>query len=130
MSTVRNGVYKCSVCGGVITALDSGSVPVCCGKTMTLLEANTHEGSGEKHVPVIKQVEGGYEVSVGSVLHPMEEAHYISFIQLIIGDMVHTAYLPLHKDPVVLFPVKHAPAGTPVMAREYCNLHGLWASNL
>jgi len=120
----RYSVFKCETCGNIIESLfDGGGGPIaCCGKPATLMEANTVDAAKEKHVPVIEKIPGGYKVSVGSVPHPMEEKHYIMWIQLIAGDMSLTKFLKPGEQPVAEFKTDAAS----VTAREYCNLHGLW----
>ncbi len=76
--TVRGEVYKCEVCGNIVTVLHAGKGQlVCCGRPMTLMAENTVDASREKHVPVVEKIPGGVKVTVGSVPHPMEEKHYI-----------------------------------------------------
>lgn len=127
MKTKRNQIYQCKSCGTMVHILHEGSVPVCCGHTMEHLEPNTKEASTEKHIPVIEKVDGGYKVTVGSVEHPMEEAHYIEWIQLLVGESVHTVFLHPGQHPSATFEIN---TKEPVTSLEYCNLHGLWKSNL
>jgi superoxide reductase len=116
-------VYKCDLCGNIIEILHGGDGQlVCCGQPMTLLKGNTTDAAREKHVPVIEKAEGGYLVKVGSVAHPMEESHYIEFIELIAGDKVYRQCLKPGAKPEAFFAVD----SEQVSAREYCNLHGLW----
>lgn len=116
-------VYKCELCGNMVEVLHAGAGElVCCGQPMTLLKENTTDAAKEKHVPVIEKVDGGYLVKVGSVAHPMEESHYIEFIELIAGDMIYRQNLKPGGKPEAFFAV----AASNVSAREYCNLHGLW----
>jgi superoxide reductase len=95
---------------------------VCCGQAMTCLTENTVDAALEKHVPVIEKIEGGVKVKVGSVAHPMEEKHYIEWIQLIADGRSYRKFLKPGEVPEADFAVQ---AGK-VAAREYCNLHGLW----
>jgi superoxide reductase len=121
--TKKNQVYKCEKCGNIVEVLHGNGAPlVCCGQDMTLLEENTVDAAKEKHVPVIEKVENGYKVSVGSVAHPMEEKHYIEFIELIADGKVYRQDLAPGETPVAFFCVD----AQTVSAREYCNLHGLW----
>ncbi len=121
--TKKNQVYKCEKCGNIVEVLHGKGAPlVCCGQNMTLLEENTVDAAKEKHVPVIEKVENGYKVSVGSVAHPMEEKHYIEFIELIADGKVYRQDLNPGETPVAFFCVD----AENVSAREYCNLHGLW----
>jgi superoxide reductase len=121
--TRKNQVYKCELCGNIVEVLHGdGAELVCCGQDMTLLEENTVDAAREKHVPVIEKVENGYKVRVGSVAHPMEEKHYIEFIELIADGLVYRKDLAPGEPPVAFFCVE----ARTVSAREYCNLHGLW----
>ncbi len=116
-------VYKCDVCGNVVEVLTAGfGLMVCCNKAMTLLTENITDAAKEKHVPVIEELDEGYKVSVGSVLHPMEEKHYIEWIELLVDSKVYRQFLKPGERPEAVFYVK----GTKISAREYCNLHGLW----
>ena len=121
--TARKQVYKCNVCGNIVEVLDSGEGElVCCGQPMTLLTENTVDASKEKHVPVITKVEGGYKVNVGSVAHPMDEKHYIEWIELIAGDSCYRQFLNPGDAPEAFFAI----TADTVIAREHCNLHGVW----
>jgi len=121
----RLEVYKCEVCGNIVEVLHAGQgTLVCCGQDMTLQVENTVDAAKEKHVPVIEKVDGGYKVSVGSVPHPMEEKHYIEWIELIAGDAAYRQFLNPGGTPEAVFKVD----ADNVSAREFCNLHGLWKS--
>jgi len=119
----RLEVYKCDLCGNIVEVLHGGDGGlVCCEQPMRLLVEGSVDASKEKHVPVIEALPDGYKVVVGSVIHPMEEKHYIEWIELIADDKVYRAFLKPGQAPEAFFPVKAAE----VTAREYCNLHGLW----
>jgi superoxide reductase len=119
----RYQVYKCEVCGNIVEVLHGGGGElVCCGQPMELLTENTVDAAKEKHVPVIEKVEGGYKVKVGEVAHPMEEKHYIEWIELIADGATYRKYLQPGEVPEAIFMV----TATSVAAREFCNLHGLW----
>ncbi len=119
----RAQVYKCDVCGNIVEVMHGGQgALVCCGATMKLFVENTTDAAKEKHVPVVEKTDAGIKVTVGSVAHPMEEKHYIEWIELIDGDRIYRQYLKPGAPAEALFQVK---AGT-VTVREYCNLHGLW----
>ena len=124
---IKNQVYRCSVCGNIVIVMYvGGGTLVCCGKEMELLaEKNTDQGL-EKHVPVIERVGDVVTVKVGSVPHPMEEAHFIEWIELIADDVVYRKFLKPGDQPMVEFKLALEPKE--VWAREYCNLHGLWRS--
>ena len=114
-------IYKCDVCGNVVEILHAGAGElVCCGKPMRLLAENTVDAAKEKHIPVIEKTAAGIKVKVGSVPHPMEEKHYIEWIELIVGDKVYRQFLKPGDAPEALFQVD---ATQPVVAREFCNLH-------
>ena len=117
------GIYKCEVCGNIVEVVHAGGGElVCCGQPMVLMTENTVDAAKEKHVPVVEKVEGGYKVTVGSVAHPMEEAHYIEWVELIADGKAYRQFLEPGQAPEATFCVDAAD----VTAREYCNLHGLW----
>lgn len=118
-------IYKCNVCGNVIEVLTprDGTL-VCCGQEMNLLVANSVDASHEVHVPVIKKIEGGYEIEVGKNPHPMEEDHYIEWIEIIAGDRYGRKFLKPKDLPKATFRTD----ATSVSARIYCNKHLLWKS--
>ncbi len=121
--TQKNEVYKCSLCGNIVEVLHIGAGElVCCGKPMILMTENTVDAAKEKHVPVITKVTDGYTVAVGAVAHPMEEKHWIEWIELIADGKVYRQYLHPGEAPEATFCIK----AEKVTAREYCNLHGLW----
>lgn len=118
-------VYKCNICGNIVEVLHVGSGQLfCCGKPMELLEERTADSSNEKHVPFIERVDGKYVVKVGeNQAHPMEEKHFIEWIELIVDGIVYRKFLIPGEEPMAEFEV---PEGREVYAREYCNIHGLW----
>ncbi|MGB4269961.1 MAG: desulfoferrodoxin, partial [Spirochaetota bacterium] len=95
---------------------------VCCGQPMKLQVENTVDASKEKHVPAVEKTAEGIKVQVGSVEHPMEEKHYIEWIQLIAGGKAYRQFLKPGDKPVAVFKVD----AESFTVREYCNLHGLW----
>ena len=116
-------IYKCDACGNIVEVLHGGPGGlVCCGTDMRLFFENTTDASKEKHVPVIEKTASGYKVKVGGVPHPMEEKHYIEWIELIAGDSCYRQFLNPGDAPEAFFPIK----ADKVTAREYCNLHGHW----
>jgi len=116
-------VYKCELCGNIVEVLHGGAGElVCCGQPMVHLVENTVDAAKEKHVPVIEKVAGGVKVKVGSVPHPMEEKHYIEWIELIVNGKAERQFLKPGQAPEAVFKVEQKN----VTAREYCNLHGLW----
>lgn len=116
-------VYKCNLCGNIVEVLhEAGGQLVCCGQAMALLTENTVDASREKHVPVIEKTAGGYSVKVGSAAHPMEEKHFIEWIELIIDNKICRKHLKPGETPEAEFCVK----ADAIEVRAYCNLHGLW----
>ena len=116
-------IYKCSKCGNIVEVLYAGAGElVCCGEPMELLEEKTADAATEKHVPVIEKIDGGYKVKVGSLAHPMQEAHYIEWIELLADGKAYRQFLEPGNEPEAVFNVE---AGS-VTAREHCNIHGLW----
>jgi superoxide reductase len=116
-------VYKCEICGNIVEMLHEGAGElICCGQPMKLMEANTVDASKEKHVPVIEKTPDGFKVKIGSTPHPMEQKHYIEWIELLVGDIAYRRFLKPGDAPEAVFCVKAAK----VTAREYCNIHGLW----
>lgn len=121
--TARLQIYKCDICGNIVTVLHEGAdALVCCGEPMKLFEENTTDAAKEKHVPVIEKVEGGFNVKVGSAPHPMEEKHYIEWIEVTAGDKTCRMFLKPGAKPEAVFKID----ADKVTAREYCNVHGLW----
>ncbi len=122
-------IYKCDVCGNIVEMVQSGAGElVCCGQEMTLQQEKTEDAATEKHVPFIEKVEGGYKVRVGqNATHPMEEKHYIQWIELLVDGNPHRQFLNPGDAPEAYFACdeKRRP-GENVSAREYCNVHGLW----
>ena len=116
-------IYKCELCGNIVEVTHAApGTLVCCGQPMTLQVENTVEASKEKHVPVIEKIANGYKVMVGSVAHPMEEKHYIEWIELIADGRSYRKFLNPGDVPEAVFEID----ATQVNAREYCNIHGLW----
>jgi superoxide reductase len=119
----RLEVYKCQVCGNIVEVLHGGQGElVCCNQPMKLLVAGEVDAAKEKHVPVIEKTADGIKVKVGSVAHPMEQKHYIEWIELIADGKAYRQFLSPGQAPEAMFKID---AGK-VSVREYCNLHGLW----
>ena len=123
--TKKNEVYKCEICGNIVEVLHTGiGELVCCGKPMVLQKENTVDASKEKHVPITEKTEKGIKVKVGSTEHPMEEKHFIEWIEVIAGEKTLKKFLKPGDKPEAEFEIT---AGE-VKCRAYCNLHGLWKS--
>ncbi len=122
----RDDVYKCFACGNIVELVDPKSSKLsCCGEEMKLQEPKTADKTTEKHVPIIEATEQGIKVTVGSTLHPMDEDHFIQWIEVINGDYIQRKYLKPGDAPVAEFYVKYSDK---LVAREYCNKHGNWIS--
>ena len=121
--TERLQIYKCEICGNIVELLHEGAGQlVCCGQPMKLYKENTVDAAKEKHVPVVEKTEKGIKVKVGSVAHPMEEKHYIEWVEVVVGDKAYRQFLKPGQAPEALFDVQ----AQGVVAREFCNLHGVW----
>ncbi len=119
-------IYKCNVCGNIAEILHEGAGElVCCAQPMILFKENSVDASAEKHVPVTEKLENGkIRIKVGSQPHPMENEHYIEFIEAISPDKKYLKrkYLHPHEEPVMEFKCEC----DKIIARELCNIHGLW----
>jgi len=123
--TSRSQVYLCKTCGNIVEVLHVGKgTLVCCGKPMELLVEHTQDVGREKHVPVVEQTDSGFKVIVGETAHPMEERHFIEWIELLADGQVLRHFLEPGSKPEAEFCV----TASQVTARAYCNLHGLWKS--
>lgn len=118
-------IYKCNVCGNIVELLHTGvGELVCCGQAMELKKEKKEDEGQEKHVPVMEESENGKKVTVGSVPHPMEDDHYIEWIEVISNDRYCRKFLKPGDAPEAEF---NTGDGDTVI-REYCNVHGLWES--
>ena len=123
--TERLQIYKCEICGNIVEMLHPGQGQmVCCNQNMILYKENTTDASLEKHVPIISKTAQGFNVKVGSIAHPMEESHYIEWIEIISGDKAYRQFLKPGQEPEAGFCID----GSDAAAREFCSLHGLWKS--
>jgi len=119
-------IYKCNICGNIVEVLHVGvGQLVCCGQPMELLTEKTKDVGLEKHVPVIEKTGKGVKVKVGSIPHPMEQKHYIEWIEIIADGRVYRKFLKPGDKPEAEFKITLEK----IMAREYCNIHGLWKSS-
>ncbi|MFO7739383.1 MAG: desulfoferrodoxin [Desulfatiglandaceae bacterium] len=121
--TEKLEIYKCDVCGNIVEVLHGAEGElVCCGEPMKLFKENTVDAAKEKHVPVVEKTAEGFNVKVGSVAHPMEEKHYIEWVEVIVDGKAYRQFLNPGEAPEATFAIR----ADQVTAREYCNLHGLW----
>jgi len=117
------GVYKCAMCGNIIEVLHSGPGELaCCNQPMVLQAENTVDAAKEKHVPVITRNNNSLNVKVGDVAHPMEEKHFIEWIEVIDEERISIQMLKPGQKPEADFNVN----SDTITVRAYCNLHGLW----
>jgi len=118
-------VYKCTVCGNVVEVLHAGRGKlVCCEQPMVMMDVKKTEEGSEKHLPVIERTGNTIKIRVGSVPHPMEEKHYIEWIEVIDDGCAHRKQLRPVDEPEAEFTVM----ADKVKVRAYCNVHGLWQS--
>lgn len=116
-------VYKCELCGNIVEVTHGGDGELtCCGQPMKLFKENTVDAAKEKHVPVVEKTADGFKVKVGSVAHPMEEEHYIEWVEIIADGKNYRQFLNPGDAPEATFKIDT----DQVTAREYCTLHGLW----
>lgn len=121
--TKRLQIYKCGVCGNIVEVVHEGvGKLVCCNEPMRLMEENTVDASKEKHVPIIEKTKSGVKVRVGSLPHPMEEKHYIEWVEVVSSEKAYRKFLKPGDPPEAEFCID----SNDVVAREYCNIHGLW----
>jgi len=119
--------YICKVCGNLVGLIkDGGGELVCCGQPMDELKANSVDAATEKHVPVVEKVGTKIVVTVGDVLHPMEEKHYIEWIYLETAHGGKRVELKPGDEPKAEFCM----SDEPITAYAYCNLHGLWKAEI
>ena len=122
MTEIRQ-IYKCNICGNIVEVVHTGvGQLVCCGQPMGLLTEKTVDIGLEKHVPVIEKVGNKVGVKVGSVPHPMEQKHYIEWIEIIANGKTCRKFLKPGEKPEAEFET----TAEEIEAREYCNIHGLW----
>ena len=120
--------YVCRHCGNLIEMVDDHGVNVvCCGEKMEALIPNTVDASGEKHLPVVSVKDGVVNVSVGSVEHPMLDEHHIAWVCLQTENGVQRKHFKAGEPPVVSFALG---GEKPVAVYAYCNLHGLWMTEV
>lgn len=133
--TDQNQIYKCEICGNIVEVLHTGAGElVCCGQPMGLMEEKTKDEGQEKHLPVIKELpadicrgKDGLKIKVGEAEHPMEDDHYIEWIEVITTDGRRgKKFLRPGDKPEVEFHTRKTIAG----ARAYCNIHGLWKRDI
>jgi len=124
--TKRLQVYKCEICGNIVEVVHAGPGQlVCCGRAMILMKEKKEDKGVEKHLPVAEATQQGIKVKVGSIPHPMEDEHYIEWIEVLEAcGNVQRKFLAPGESPEAVFDVCCDVEET----RSYCNLHGHWGS--
>lgn len=118
----------CRRCGNLVGVIHDSGVPMqCCGQPMETLTPNTTDAAGEKHVPVVSAADGKVTVKVGSVAHPMLPEHFIQWIALETDRGMQRKRLNPGEAPEASFLIGDE---KPLAVYEYCNLHGLWKTDL
>jgi superoxide reductase len=124
--TEKLEIYQCEVCGNMVEVLHVGQgTLVCCGQPMVLQQENQKEATLEKHIPVVERTAGGFKVSVGSIPHPMEEKHFIEWVELVADGKAYRQFLNPGETPQAFFALE----ADKITARAFCNLHGMWKSS-
>lgn len=124
--TILKGIYKCNVCGNIVEMVHTGAGElVCCGQPMVKMEAKEKDEGMEKHLPVVEKTEFGFKVKVGSVPHPMEEGHFIEWIEISLDGKEYRQFLAPGQAPEAEFDCDTVDI-TNIQMRAYCNVHGLW----
>ena len=117
-------LYQCAICGNMVeVTAPGGGTLVCCNQAMDKISFKTEESGQEKHLPIIEENEEGILVKVGSIEHPMEERHFIQFIEVLTSEKVLREELKAGQKPEAQFAVKKDDV---LEVREFCNLHGVW----
>ena len=123
--TELNQIYKCNVCGNIVEMVHTGiGELVCCNQPMQLMKENTEDATTEKHVPIIERTDNGVIVKVGEIPHPMEQEHYIEWIEILADGKSYKKFLNPNDEPQAEFKID----AESIIARAYCNIHGLWKS--
>lgn len=124
--TQKNEIYKCNICGNIVSIYhEAKGTLVCCGQDMSLEKENIIEASTEKHIPVIEKTDTNIIVKVGSINHPMEDEHYIEWIEVEVDKKIIKKFLSPQDQPLLTI---EDPNVNISKASAYCNLHGLWSS--
>lgn len=121
-------IYKCNQCGNIISMISASGIPVmCCGKKMEEMVPNTVDASAEKHVPIVEVSATEVKVFVGEAEHPMVDEHYIEWISLETESGSQCKKLNPGEAPSAVFKLNGEKA---VAVYAYCNLHGLWKTEI
>jgi superoxide reductase len=122
----RGQIFRCNTCGNMFELIMvGGGTPTCCGSDLELLSDDPKDVGPEKHIPIIEKTGSGVKVKVGKVPHPMEEKHYIAWIEIITDKGTQRVYLKPGDLPEAEFMVDDI---SNIKVKEYCIIHGLWRS--
>jgi superoxide reductase len=123
----KGQIYRCNTCGNMFELINigGGTAVTCCGSDMELLSDAPKDVGAEKHIPVIEKTDSGVKVKIGQVPHPMEETHYIAWIEIITDNETQRVFLKPGDAPQAEFKIDDT---TNLFAKEYCTVHGLWRS--
>lgn len=122
----KGQIYRCNICGNMFELIHiGGGPPSCCGNELELLSDEPKDVGPEKHIPIIEKTASGVKVKVGKVPHPMEEKHYIEWIEIITDNATQRKFLKPGDSPEAEFLVDDT---NNIQAKEYCIIHGLWRS--
>lgn len=122
------GIYRCEACGNVIKVLFAGAGQLsCCGLPMDLLVEQSSGSPAAEHFALVRRMDDGYRVTVGGVPHPMQDDHYIVWIEFFADGVVSRRFLTPGSEPAAIF---HCPEAGQAQARIYCSVHGLWRERL
>ena len=120
--------FRCRRCGNLVGLINDGGAPmICCGEKMVELEPNTVEASGEKHLPDVTVSGNSISVQIGSVAHPMENDHHITFVYVETENGGQRKLLKIGDEPKASFAFSD---DKPLAVYAYCNLHGLWKTEI
>lgn len=120
--------FRCKHCGNFIGLINNAGVPmICCGEKMEEIVPNTTEASTEKHIPMVSRTGDILTVEIGSVIHPSTEEHHIEFVYVQTENGGQRKSIEIGKDPIVKFAIVE---DTPVEVFAYCNIHGLWKTEI
>lgn len=123
----KHHVYRCEECGRVVEVVEAGrGTLTCCDMPMKHLAENTVDASKEKHVPVATREGSSFHVKVGSVPHPMTAEHLIEWVEVLTEEATCRVELSPGQPPEVKLPATKGAA----VIRAYCNLHGLWKTEV
>ncbi len=133
--TQTKQIYKCLVCGNIVEVLHQGvGELVCCNQPMKMITSETKDGDQEKHLPVIEELpanvcsdKDGFKVKIGETEHPMEENHYIEWIEINVDNQKSgKRFFKPGDKPETIFETRSKVESV----RAYCNVHGLWTLQL